>query len=79
MSFAYASSIQLIFSPYIDFGRKRCSFSYQHFSGRALLVELIPRSFIPMQCFMGKLCLLAGGIAMNIELRKNQQERKKEH
>jgi hypothetical protein len=46
MSFAYASSIQLIFSPYIDFGRKRCSFSYQHFSGRALLVELTNRTLM---------------------------------
>jgi NAD(P)-dependent dehydrogenase (short-subunit alcohol dehydrogenase family) len=32
-----------------------------------------------MQCFMGKLCLLAGNIAMNNELRKPTRERKKEH
>jgi NAD(P)-dependent dehydrogenase (short-subunit alcohol dehydrogenase family) len=28
---------------------------------------------------MGKLCLLAGDIAMNNELRKNQQEKEKKH
>jgi hypothetical protein len=32
-----------------------------------------------MQCFMGKLCLLAGDIAMNNELRKNQQEKEKKN